>query len=79
MATDSVPQKHAFSMTVRQCDELQAKMKLMRAVCDAFTTGTADDMQPDSVTTLAMLGFEAGVQAEKLLKAIGEQRLGVVA
>ncbi|WOS40702.1 hypothetical protein [Xanthomonas rydalmerensis] len=79
MANDSVQEKPVYGMTVAQWDELQERMRLMHAVCDAFTTRAANDMLEQSISTLARLGFDAGCDAEKLLAAISEQRVGEAA
>jgi hypothetical protein len=76
MASNSVPENQCYGLTVSQWEELREKTRVMHAVCDAFTTRAANDMNEESVATLAMLGFNAGFEVGKLLSEISSKQLG---
>jgi len=73
MATDSVPQKLVFGITLDQADKLNALVRIMTANGDVFATGGADHVDDKTVHTLGQAIFDSGHEVLGILSQSGEQ------
>jgi ssRNA-specific RNase YbeY (16S rRNA maturation enzyme) len=64
-----------FGVTIDQIDELNTLLRTITANGDALTFCNAENLQPQSVSTLGEAILDAGVAARDIFDQVNEQRL----
>ena len=64
-----------LGVTIDQIDELNSLLRTITANGDALTLSNAEDLQPQSVSTLGEAILDTGVAVRDILDQVDEQRL----